>query len=129
MEDDEVINVRIPKYALEADYDQVEYKLAHLILEDVIFCNNGWWMTKAGTPWQEDYVTLHVNCNDIFAWGCADAEDITHGEIGDFYEMWKKDSIWGPAAWCIKKRKQMPQAPVEERMVKAGYNLQELIKG
>lgn len=128
MNDDEVITVRIPKYALTAEYDEVEYKLAHLILDDTIFCNNGWWYEKEGKPWQKDRTTLHVNCNDVFYWGCADAENICHGEIGDLYEMWKKDPMWGAAAWCIKKRKQMPQGPVADRMTKAGWDLQELIK-
>lgn len=109
---------------------EVEYQLAHLILEDVIFCNNGWWKKEDGVSWPEDHTTLHVNCNDIFAWGCADAEDIKYGEIKELYEMWKKDPDWGAAAWCIQKRKQMPQFPVEKKIKEAGiWNLEELIRG
>lgn len=90
------------------DNDEIEYLLAHLILNDVIFCNNGWWNKN----WPKDAISLHVNCNDIFMWGSADAEDITYSEINELYNMWKKDENWGPAVWCIKKRKQRPQEPV-----------------
>ena len=108
--------------------DEIDYKLAHLIINNVIFTNNGWFYAKQGIPWKEDAVSLHVNCNDIFAWGGADAEDITHDEIHELYAMWRKDPGYGPAAWCIKKRKMMPQPPVEKSMREAGiWNLEELI--
>lgn len=123
------ITINIPLACLQSDYDESEHKLAHLILERVIFINNGWWMKEENKPWPEDHTTLHVGCNDIFAWGCADSEDITHSEISDLYEMWKKDNNFGAAAWCIKKRKQMPQEPVEKIFRKdAIWNLEELIK-
>ncbi len=126
---DKKISVDICQATLQSDYDEIEYKLAHLILEDVIFCNNGWWYKEEGKEWPKDFITLHVNCNDIFVWGSADAESITHNEISELYEMWKKDNKLGPAAWCIKKRKLMPQKPVEEIFKKSEiWNLNELIK-
>jgi len=101
-----------------------EWKLAHLLIENVIFINNGWWIDH----WPKDSVTLHVNCNDIFSWASADGEDITHSEINELYKMWKKDPGWGPAVWCIKKRKLMPQKPVEDMIRKAGiWNLDEIL--
>jgi hypothetical protein len=109
--------------------DEIGHKLAHLLAEDVIFCNNGWWFEEEGKPWPKDYITLHVNCNDVFAWGAADAEDVTSSELSDLYEMWEKDNNWGPAAWCIKKRKEMPQPPVEKLIrEQAIWNLEELLK-
>ncbi len=89
--------------------EDIEYKLAHLLINDVIFCNNGWFFES----WQVDHVSLHVNCNDVFAWGCADSEDIKYSEIPELYDMWLKDPLWGSTVWCIKKRKIMPQKPVE----------------
>ena len=124
------INYSISEETLAILDDEIDYKLAHLIINNVIFCNNGWWYVKEGIPWKEDAISLHVNCNDIFAWGCADSEDITATEIHELYRMWKKDPNWGVAAWCIKKRKMMPQKPVEDLMNKTGlYNLKELING
>lgn len=107
---EEKVTVSIPKATLQADYDEIEEKLGHLILENVIYVNNGWWKND-GKGWG-DYITLHVNCNDVFAWAMADGEEITYGEIPELYEMWKKDAIWGPAIWCIKKRNLMPQKPL-----------------
>lgn len=115
------------EYTIYPDMMESEDYLKVLLCDQVIFINNGWWLTEKG-QWPKDHVTLHVNCNDIFAWGCADTEDILHGELEDLYNMHVKDPIWGAAAWCIKRRKQMPQAPVAKKMKKAGYNLKELIK-
>ena len=104
--------------------DDIEYKLAHLIINAEIFCNNGWW--DKSLP--EGAVTLHVNCNDIFGWGCADSEDILHDEIHELYAMWRKDPGWGVAVWCIKKRQCWPQDPVKDAIAKAGvWNLKEIL--
>lgn len=102
------------------DYDFEEHKLAHLLINGEIFCNNGWWFEKEGISWPKDHITFHVNCNDVFGWGCADSEDITYSEIGELYNMWRKDPRHGTAVWCIKKRKCWPQKPVEEAIRKAG---------
>ncbi len=108
-----------PERMVEEDYLKV------LLTKDIIFINNGHWKKD----WPEDHITVHVNCNDIFAWGCADSEDITYDELEDLYNMYKKDPYWGPGAWCIKKRKQMPQKPVEKYIRDEGiWNLEELIK-
>ena len=41
-------------------------------------------------------------------------------ELQDLYDHWEKDKEWGPAVWCIKKRKQLPQRPVLEAIERAG---------
>jgi hypothetical protein len=120
---------KINKRWLDSTELEIEHKLAHLLLEDVLFCNDGWWYETEGKPWQKGYISHHVNCNDVFAWGCADAEDITYNEIHELYEFWKKDPIWGSSVWCIKKRKQRPQLPVENKLIALGYNIDLLIKG
>jgi hypothetical protein len=61
-----------------------------------------------------------VNCNDIFAWGAADAEALPHDEIGKLFRMWHADKTWGTAKWCAMQRNQQPQPPVIERMKQAG---------
>ena len=121
------ITVTINERWLRKDEWEIEHKLAHLILESVIHCNDGWWYKEEGIPWKEGSITHHVSCNDIFAWGCADGEDIGFSEICDLYELWRVNPTWGAAIWCIKKRKQRPQAPIEKRLVEAGYNINELL--
>jgi len=122
------MNIEINDRWLEKDEWEIEYKLAHLLIERVIFVNDGWWYEKEDKPWKKGAISHHVNCNDIFAWGCADSEDIIFDEVSELYETWKKDKIWGAAVWCIKKRKARPQPPVEKDMIKAGYDIDELIK-
>jgi hypothetical protein len=101
-----------------------EEMLRFLMMEEVVFINNGWW----NEAWPKDRITVHVNCNDIFAWGCADAEDLTYSDISELFRMYKQDPNLGAAAFCIQKRKQMPQEPVVELFRKDGiWNLDELV--
>jgi hypothetical protein len=93
--------------------------LARLLGEDVIFLNSHWW--EDDWPERARKVTsLNVNCNDIFAWGCADGEEIEHAEIQALYDLWLADRNWGPVKWCAIKRNQKPQPPIIASMKKAG---------
>ncbi len=111
------------EYTLYLDMMEDEDYLKVLLCENVAFINNGWWRKD----WPQDHVSIHIGCNDVFAWGCADAEDVLCSELQDVYEHWKKDPDWGAAVWCIKKRKQMPQPPVAKILREKGYNLEELL--
>jgi hypothetical protein len=91
------------------DYFDDEKALSELLADGVLFCNSG-----ARTT------VLYVNCNDVFAWGCADAEDFLTDEIRPLYRMWVANRIWGPVRWVCLKRNQKPQAPVERDMRAAG---------
>lgn len=63
---------------------------------------------------------LFVNCNDIFAWGCADAEDLPSEEaLEALYKLCVQYPTWGSAIWCCQRRKMQPQRPVAEYMKKA----------
>lgn len=122
--EDSYVTIKLTTWALSPDHDEHEDKLAHLLAENVVGINNGWWDEK----WPQDRITFHVNCNDVFAWGCADAEELLFGEIPELYSMWTKDNGFGPAAWCIKKRKMMPQKPVEDHFRKDGiWSLEDLL--
>lgn len=93
--------------------------LARLLAEDVVFINNHWWKKE----WPEEACKttgLFVNCNDIFAWACAEGEEVSVGEIQDLYDLWIKDNRWGPAKWCAFKRNEKPQNPVVKMMKKDG---------
>lgn len=87
-----------------------EEAIAYLLLKEDIGYN----------PNYEKKYCFYVNCNDIFAWGCADAEPIQDEEIYDLAKMVVEDPKWGSAKWCILKRKEMPQWPVLKAMKEDG---------
>lgn len=117
-----------------------ELALALLLINDEVFTNSYWWKFKDLGPWNPEtrrcesipkkdatwteeeskLISVHVNCNDIFAWGCADSEDLPHDEIENLYRMWRADPTWGSAKWCAIRRKQKPQGPVIKAMQEAG---------
>lgn len=103
-----------------------EKALALLLINEVIFLNDHWWEEEWPEKAQK-ISSINVNCNDIFAWGCADAEELPYKEIENLYRMWRKDPLWGPAVWCMLQRNEMPQKPVEKIIKEAGiWNLKEL---
>lgn len=108
---------------------QEDAALAILLLDDQVFLNDHWWEKS----WPEDAkrrTSLNLNCNDVFAWGCADAETIDFKDIEPIYQFWKKDPVWGTAVWCMIRRNQMPQRPVEKKIRDAGiWNLDDLSLG
>jgi hypothetical protein len=63
---------------------------------------------------------LCVICNDIFAWGCADAEPMAHADVQEVFRRVRTDPRWGAAKWCALKRNERPQAPVVRDMTAAG---------
>lgn len=96
-----------------------ELALAALLMNEVIFLNDHWWHKNLPDNVRKMF-SVNVNCNDVFAWGCADAEECTYGELQEVYDHWHKDPSWGGAVWCIKKRGEMPQRPVEKRITDGG---------
>lgn len=65
-------------------------------------------------------VSVWVNCNDIFAWACADAEPLPMEEIRGLYEAWKADKRNGVLLWSCRRRGMRPQDALVTRMKKAG---------
>ncbi len=93
------------------EFFEGEQALIVLLEEEKIFLNSCWWEKE----WPEEArnnIAIHVNCNDIFAWGAADAETLPYKELENLYSMWKKDPMWGTAVWCIQQRGFMPQRAV-----------------
>ena len=117
----------IHEYKIDTDTcTEPEEQLRFLMMEDVVFVNNGW--HNESQP--KDHITVHVTCNDVFAWACGDAEDLLYGEIEDLFNHYVKDPKWGTAVWCIKKRKWPPQTPVYDRIKKDGiWPIDEILKG
>lgn len=91
-----------------------EEALAVLLDAQAVFANGRKYICEGGE--QPETVVLFVNCNDVFAWGCADAEDLPYGEIAAVYEAWEHPSGWGVERWCCIRRNEKPQRPVEERI-------------
>lgn len=87
--------------------------IAELLQEDVVFVQ--------GTPsWCKGLCTIFVNCNDLFAWACADCEELPVEEIANLYRMVKADPAWGDSKWCCIRRNMQPQAPIVQDMKRDG---------
>lgn len=63
--------------------------------------------------------SLWINCNDLFYWGCADAEPLPYDDIESAYMAWKEEPH-GLDKWICKRRGKRPQAPVIALMKKKG---------
>lgn len=113
-------------HMVQYDLEPEQHLIAVLLDAGVLFTNALHWKDD----WPADarkYTALVVNCNDVFAWGCADGEDINYYELTDLWKDWRKDPCWGPAIWCMKKRQEMPQKPLEDIIRKEGiWNFEEL---
>jgi hypothetical protein len=111
-----------PKYPDKPPTEEIfeaDKALAVLLAEDVIFLNSNWWEDDWPKKAREQ-CCLCVNCNDVFAWGCADAESALYDDIEPLYRAWLADPTWGPTKWCIRRRNQKPQGPVEKAMRAVG---------
>lgn len=119
--------IEIPKqeiiYAWKDDGDsyepEIDGMLKILLLNDVLIVNS-FWFKKDWDEEQRRMTSLSVNCSDVFAWGSADAEEMSYSEIVEVFDHWLKDNKWGPAVWCIKKRLTKPQEPVYNEIMKGG---------
>jgi hypothetical protein len=59
--------------------------------------------------WDQD-LRFAINCNDVFMWGCADAEEITTREDVDLLQQACRDSNdFGPLLYCARKQGMRPQ--------------------
>ncbi len=94
-----------------------ELAIAYLLKNKVLFCNN------AKDP---ETICLYVNCSDVFAWGCSDAENITTDEILYLYKEVKKNPRWGSTIWVCLKRNEQPQDPIVADMKKEGFWTEQL---
>lgn len=93
------------------EYSAWEYAIGEMLMEDVIFTNTD----------KNNNLILLVNINDIFAWACADCEQIEYGEeILDLYSLWKQYDYYGIVIWASYKRKMLPQDPIVNDMKKNG---------
>lgn len=128
----------VTKYYHEHQNDECYHKgmfleenaLSYLLKEDVLFCNcreyvDPDWGKEKRKEGEErkltisgETIVLFVNCNDIFIWECADAEDLKSNEIEDLYVMYKIYKF-GTEKWACLKRNEKPQKTLINLMKEA----------
>jgi hypothetical protein len=97
---------------------QTDAALAIMLLNEAVFTSEH--RHSGGGRGHDGATALHVTCNDVFMWGCADLEEMAHDRIDEVYGFWEKDPRWGTAVWCMIQRRELPQRPVLDRIRKAG---------
>lgn len=78
------------------------------------YCEDLWWRPNEADPEQIDF---YINCNDVFAWACADVEQITEENIevleSTFAQceerLGKYRALWAAILFCARVRKERPQ--------------------
>jgi hypothetical protein len=54
-------------------------------------------------------ISIFVNCNDVFWWGCADAEAITADNLDIFEQAYRDAPKQGGLLFCCRVRGMRPQ--------------------
>lgn len=85
--------------------------VAELLEKDILFLNSYKCIDAIGEV-QSATMVLLLNCNDVFAWGCADAESVTLDELPVLFDMYEQNGECGPTQWVCIKRNEQPQLPV-----------------
>lgn len=63
--------------------------------------------------WTED-LEFAILCNDVFFWGCADAEEITEDDLELLKDSVNDAGDFGTLLFCARKRKMRPQGAMYE---------------
>lgn len=83
---------------------EVEEKLIEMLQDGAVFISG-----------QLD--TLCVNCNDLFYWACADAENMALADLDEVYRHFKADTL---EEWCCLRRGMRPQRPLITQLKERG---------
>jgi len=102
----------------EKEYFDDELALSVLLKDGILFCNSREYYYNGKKDGET--IVLFVICNDVFAWGCADAEDLLTSEIENLYNLHMKDKKCGAIKWCCIKRNEKPQYPMVKWMEENG---------
>lgn len=65
--------------------------------------------------WDQN-LNFFVICNDVFAWACADCEEIQSKDLPDLKQAIEDADYYGPTLWSVRKRGQNPQKPLLDRL-------------
>lgn len=72
--------------------------------------------SKIRLQWVKNFLSISVDCSDVFAWGVADSEPVdSEIELEELYNLCVKYPM-GETIWCCVKVKQKPQGPMEKLM-------------
>jgi len=99
------------------EYVKESKVLSYLLDQHILFANTRKYLELDGEEMPATIV-LFLNCNDLFGWGVADAENITCAELGDIYKACFEPD--GLDKWVCIRRNMKPQRAVIENMKKAG---------
>lgn len=104
-----------------------EAAIAMLLDDGVVHCGHCRIATHDGKI-EEDYsIVMYVLCNDLFAWACADGENIGSSDLPLLVKLHQDTkNNWGSQIWCCLKRKMQPQSPVKKHMIEDGVWTPEL---
>jgi hypothetical protein len=102
------------------EYFHEETAILKLLLDDQLFVNGRKFQDLDGKA-REETIVMFVLCNDLFYWGCADAESLPYSEIRKIYEMHIADPTWGTQKWCCLRRNLRPQTPIVKMMRDGGH--------
>lgn len=87
---------------VEENINNVDPYIQNLILQDHIF-------THIDT--EEKKLCFSINCNDLFAWACADSEEFTEEDLPDLKKAYEDSPKNGDILWACRKREMRPQKP------------------
>ena len=73
--------------------------------------------------WNSD-LEFFINCNDFFAWGCADAEPVqTPEDVGALERAFQDAGDDGPLLYCARRRGMRPQGAYYDHIEKEHWPL------
>lgn len=77
-----------------------ELAFAELLTDDIVFISN--------YNETSNYISLYVNCSDLFMWACADAVELPYNKVLEAYCAYKLGN-WTLEKWCCVQRNMQPQ--------------------
>ena len=108
--------------SLVADHEAMA---AHFLEENILFVNSRRYICDEEKEElsKDETLVLFLNCNDVFAWGCADAECVSYNELPELFKLYEANKDCGCIQWVCIKRNEKPQAPIIKYMKeKNGWN-------
>lgn len=95
--------------------DFEKLKELHKMQAELLHNNVAFWGSDYNDKNEFVGIKFCIICNDVFAWGTADAESVGDDELQFVYDIYKKYKEVGIDAWCsLKRNKLEPQQPYLE---------------